>query len=171
MEHISHDWTGWFSFPKFYAQQVARLKSGTMVEIGTYEGKSLAYLVVEVINSGKPIEVIGIDAFPWDGLEEKFKSNMQTLNGKYTYHKAESSESAKLFQNESLDFVFIDANHTYEFVKRDILAYLPKMKKGAVIAGHDYNHHHPGVIQAVDEIFNKQHTYNEDEDVWHITVQ
>lgn len=170
MEHISHNWTGWFSFPKFYAQQVARIKQGTLVEVGVYEGKSLAYLVVEAINSGKPIEVVGIDAFPWEGLEEKFKSNMAPLNGKFTYHKSESSEGSKLFQNESVDMVFIDADHVYERVKADIAAWLPKIKKGGIIAGHDYNYQHPGVLQAVDEAFNKQHTYNADEDVWWIQI-
>jgi hypothetical protein len=61
--------------------------------------------------------------------------------------------TAKEFEDESIDFVFIDANHTYEFVSKDIAAFLPKMKKGGIMAGHDFNGAHPGVVQAVIEAF------------------
>jgi len=50
-----------------------------------------------------------------------------------------SSETAhKLFQDESLDFVYIDANHAYDFVKKDIEYWYPKVKKGGFVMGHDY---------------------------------
>ena len=38
---------------------------------------------------------------------------------------------------EKLDFVYIDGNHAYEYVKKDIGLYYPKLKKGGVIGGHD----------------------------------
>ncbi len=63
-----------------------------------------------------------------------------------------SADAARLFDNESLDFVYIDANHKYEFVVADIAAWLPKIKSGGVIAGHDYSHPKGkqfGVIEAV----------------------
>ena len=41
-----------------------------------------------------------------------------------------SKEASELFLNNSLDFVYIDANHQYEFVIEDIVAYFPKIKKG-----------------------------------------
>jgi hypothetical protein len=43
-----------------------------------------------------------------------------------------------LFENESLDFVYIDANHTYESVSDDILTWYPKVRSGGILAGHDY---------------------------------
>jgi len=43
-----------------------------------------------------------------------------------------------LFQDESLDFVYIDANHTYEGVMDDIKLWFPKVKKGGLLLGHDY---------------------------------
>lgn len=53
---------------------------------------------------------------------------------------------------DGLDLVFIDANHSYRFVKQDIAAWLPKMQKRGILSGHDYNiNRFPGVIQAVDE--------------------
>ncbi len=59
------------------------------------------------------------------------------------------------FEDGSLDFVFIDADHTYEGCKADIIAWLPKVKEGGLICGHDFrNPNYPawGVEQAVGEL-------------------
>ncbi|NER02402.1 MAG: class I SAM-dependent methyltransferase, partial [Okeania sp. SIO3C4] len=47
----------------------------------------------------------------------------------------ESIAAAHIFQNNSLDFIFIDGDHTYSSVKQDILAWLPKLKEGGTICG------------------------------------
>ena len=52
----------------------------------------------------------------------------------------------------SLDLVFLDGDHTYDAVKEDIAAWLPKVRRGGVLAGHDYSLHCFGVIQAVHEL-------------------
>lgn len=52
--------------------------------------------------------------------------------------RATSETASTLFQNESLDFVYIDANHSYDHVKKDLELWFPKVKKGGVFAGHDY---------------------------------
>lgn len=60
---------------------------------------------------------------------------------------------------DQLDLVFIDANHEYAHVKRDILSWLPKVRPGGILAGHDYAPEIPmfsGVKQAVDEIFGNK---------------
>ncbi len=46
--------------------------------------------------------------------------------------------ASELFEDESLDFVYIDANHTYQGVKDDINLWFPKVKKGGLLLGHDY---------------------------------
>jgi len=52
---------------------------------------------------------------------------------------AETSERAvKMFEDESLDFVYLDANHNLENITRDISLWWPKVKPGAVFGGHDY---------------------------------
>lgn len=59
---------------------------------------------------------------------------------------------------DEIDLVFIDANHEYLEVKRDILAWLPKVRCGGVLAGHDYDQNIPmfsGVKHAVDEVFGR----------------
>lgn len=52
--------------------------------------------------------------------------------------KMESTDAPKYFEDESLDFVFIDADHTYEGCKADLHAWYPKVKKGGLFCGHDY---------------------------------
>jgi hypothetical protein len=52
--------------------------------------------------------------------------------------RALSNQAANLFDDESLDFVYIDGNHAYEFVKEDLEIWWPKIKSGGVLMGHDY---------------------------------
>jgi hypothetical protein len=80
---------------------------------------------------------------------------MKPLEKHYFPLKISSLDAVKKFRDESLDFVFIDASHEYEDVKKDIEAWLPKVKPGGILAGHDYhgdeNDWFPGVKQAVNE--------------------
>ena len=50
----------------------------------------------------------------------------------------DSVEAAKLYEDESIDFIFIDADHKYNPVVNEIKAFLPKMKRGSTMTGHDY---------------------------------
>lgn len=84
--------------------------------------------------------------------------------------KMKSDEAYKLYDDEYFDWIYIDADHSYEAVKNDILNWLPKLKKGGLISGHDYdpsisdlNYEKYGVEKAVREIFeNKFHVTNEE---------
>jgi predicted O-methyltransferase YrrM len=74
--------------------------------------------------------------------------------------KMKSSEASKLYDDEYFDWIYIDADHTYESVLEDIKMWLPKLKKGGVISGHDFdpsddnlNFSLYGVEKAVKEIF------------------
>ena len=71
-----------------------------------------------------------------------------------TVLKKDSIEAAKEVPNGSLDFVFIDANHSYNAVKADIEAWSPKVRKGGIVSGHDYyifSSGRRGIVDAVDE--------------------
>lgn len=72
--------------------------------------------------------------------------------------KMKSADALNMFENESIDFIYIDGNHQYNFVKQDIENYFSKIKPGGIIAGHDYDiyqstPHVRGVKIAVDKFF------------------
>ena len=162
MEHIyqqPHFGEDWFTYPEFYKQMVERFSSGSkFVEVGCWKGKSSSYMAVEIVNSGKNIEFYCVDHFLGDDgagwnsdLYEIFTNNMKPVERYYNVFRMPSVEAAKKFEDESLDFVFIDASHDYENVKKDIDAWKSKVKIGGIFAGHDYNNFHPETIKAVDE--------------------
>jgi predicted O-methyltransferase YrrM len=134
---------------------------GSMVEIGTFTGEST------VIFGNHFEKVIGIDPMLQDYDKQdptsKFNFNevLDMFNNRVKDHKniqlitKTSDDAVSDFNDESFDFIYIDGIHQYDNVKQDIINYLPKVKKGGVIGGHDYGSSWPGVRQAVDEMFGK----------------
>lgn len=92
-------------------------------------------------------------------IYKNFKNKASIYNKKVIIHRMTSAEAAKIIPDNELDFIFIDANHAYEYVKEDIKLWLPKVKSGGVISGHDYGNHDDdgrfGVTRAVKEEFEK----------------
>jgi SAM-dependent methyltransferase len=72
-----------------------------------------------------------------DNNYEKFLDNIGPCKDYVTVHIGDSVEMSTKIEDESMDIIFIDANHTYNGVKRDIESYLPKVKKGGILCGHD----------------------------------
>jgi len=62
-----------------------------------------------------------------------------------------SMDAVKDFADESLDFVFIDANHSFEYCYDDIREWSKKVRKGGIVSGHDYSPYMWGVKKAVDK--------------------
>ena len=134
------------------------------IEIGSYAGESAEMFV----NSGAFKQLYCID--PWEmnydptdctgdeGLllaEQEFDKRFKD-NPVVAKIKMHSSDAAELFEDGTIDFIYIDGNHQYDFVKRDLELYVPKIKPGGIIAGHDYKGPTtPGVTKAVDEFFGK----------------
>lgn len=82
-----------------------------------------------------------------------------------------SVEAAEKINDGSLDYVFIDAEHTYEGVMEDVNAWLPKVKKGGWIGGHDYdNGRFVGVKRAVDELFDRDRIELNIDHTWFVKV-
>jgi len=66
--------------------------------------------------------------------------------------RANSVDAAKDIPDNSLDFCYIDADHSYDGIKTDVEAWYPKIKHGGIISGHDYKNRRPvGVIKFVNE--------------------
>jgi hypothetical protein len=160
LEHFYEPITGWFTFPRFYKDIVQILPNGsTVVEVGVYEGKSLAYFMVEMLRENKSFNVYAIDSFTFsdeqtkENIEVVFRRNLSSVIDKVNVIRGDSGGSAEQFEDESIDFLYLDADHIYSRVHSDIKAWLPKIKVGGIISGHDYCEAHEGVIEAVDEIF------------------
>jgi hypothetical protein len=169
MKHYYENIEGWFTFSELYCKMVNKFPDGShFVEVGSWKGKSAVYMGVEIINSNKKIRFDCIDS--WEFLDdiytklsylnkskltafEEFLKNVEPLYNVINYHKINSIEGSKLFEDESLDFVYIDASHEYENVKNDLIYWYPKVKYGGVFAGHDYGSNWKGVKLAVDEFF------------------
>jgi len=85
-------------------------------------------------------------------MEDYLAQMREKLSGcNYTEHIMFSMEAINEFEDESLDFVYIDGNHRFDFVIRDIIEWNRKVKIGGIIAGHDYKSRKCiGVNQAVD---------------------
>lgn len=79
--------------------------------------------------------------------------------GKIELHQGRSANVLSLFPAEYFDWVYIDADHSYDGVMLDLLAAEPKIKPGGFLAGHDFatpeqgpslRHYYPGVARAVE---------------------
>lgn len=125
-------------------------------EIGVFEGDTSAYLLENMPNLK---QLICVDPFV------HYPEHTKTLNpNKAKFHDADfdkvlntflkktieysdrvklirkfSHQAAREIEDQSLDFVFIDGNHAYAYVREDIQVWGPKIKKGGVLAGHDWN--------------------------------
>ena len=150
-----------------YKKMVDRFDSGShFVEVGAFLGRSAVFMAVEIINSGKNIKFDCVDH--WEGSEEHndndeinletlyedFVGNIKPVKGVVTPVKAHSVEASKLYEPNSLDFVFIDASHDEESVKEDLFHWLPRVKESGVIAGDDVNNEN--VANAVKWFFNDE---------------
>lgn len=173
MKHFYQNIQGWFNYQGIYSDIVKKLPNRAhIVEIGAWKGCSTSYLAVEIINSGKQITLDVIDLWNGDADGPKsyditkeylnlqkdvlteFKRNLSSVLSIINLNQILSIKAAQFYCDQSLDFVFIDASPEYECVKQDINAFLPKIKSGGFIGGHDYNpNSFPGVIKAVNEKF------------------
>jgi SAM-dependent methyltransferase len=165
--HFFDQIDGWFDFRDIYAEALAEAGcQAKFVEVGSWYGRSAAWMAVEIANSGKGIEFFCVDTWkgsadlPWmanhlrgsgGSAKPKFLENLKRGGVMHLVRPIElpSVEAAQLFAAESLDFVFIDAAHDYESVRADVRAWYSKVKPGGVIAGDDAGW--PGVRIGVHE--------------------
>lgn len=149
---------GWMSDQEleWLAEQSA--KHELIVEIGCYKGRSTRALS----DNTKGI-VIAIDDFAGpnrdfenrNSIHKKFISNMQGLGAVLKFVKASYEEAYQepLVQALHPDMVFIDGDHSYEAVKRDIDFWKPRIAEGGLLCGHDSSH--PPIVQAVSEMLGQ----------------
>jgi predicted O-methyltransferase YrrM len=170
----------WFSFKDFYSQIASINEYRIFVELGVWKGHSISYLA-KLLKDKKDIKVYAVDIFEkWD-KNESVKEDVKYINQIYNTNlknagvreiisdiKSISWDAANLFKDNSIDFVFIDADHSYESVTKDINSWLPKIKKGGIISGHDY-FTSPGVKSAVDELLGNVES-DRKQNIWYKKV-
>jgi hypothetical protein len=83
-----------------------------------------------------------------DNIHDRFVSD-----NRVTFHHLPSIEATKKFQDNSFDFIYIDAHHSYESVTQDLNTWYPKLRVGGVICGHDFCYPDRDVGQAVIDFF------------------
>lgn len=96
----------------------------------------------------------------WLEDEDYNKAKALLSDSKYILIKGASLGVVNFIPDNSLDFVYIDANHHYKEVLADLKAWYPKVRSGGIVSGHDYvNYQDIEVIKAVDE-FCKENNYS-----------
>lgn len=150
-------------------------KEGIVAEVGVSSGEHALYIK----KISRPTKLYLID--PWVGANnphfneqpmqliaegnvkilDKSEFNFETHTDEVVAMKEYSVDASKKFPNEFFDYVYIDANHSYESVKEDIEHWYPKIKVGGYITGHDYRgggrsrrSARYGIVQAVTEFIN-----------------
>jgi hypothetical protein len=148
MEHFYQNIHGWFDYHDLYLRALNDAPTDShFVEVGIYQGRSAAFMAVEIANGGKNIKFDCVD--PWDGRTgsigsyagaglQGFIDRMGPAEGYYKAITGLSPEISNQYADDSLFFVFLDGEHGYEIVQREIAAWLPKIKSGGYLAGHDF---------------------------------
>lgn len=131
----------------------------SIVEVGSWEGRSTHALL-----SGCKGIVFAVDHFlgseterhsnhilaTQTSIRRRFDGNVGTFPNLRVF-EMESAEASKQFADKSVDMVFIDGDHGYEWVKLDLLSWLPKCR--VLLCGHDQPQ--DGVPRALREILGE----------------
>jgi hypothetical protein len=146
----------------------SRVSAGAVgAEVGVYDGKmsrALFKLIPDLrlfmVDRWLPYtadQIVGdpgarmprIDRAEWDRIKARALAAVTGCAAKII--QGDSANAAAMIEDGSLDFVFIDGDHSYEGCKRDILAWMPKVRPGGWLMGHDYGLR-AGVTRAVTEL-------------------
>ncbi len=153
------------------------------VEVGVWEGKmsgkmleKMPGLVLGMVDRWQEYSdqerqtdgsntITNVPASFWDEVYQKAIKAVSNYQDRVYIIRQCSVDAAKQIDDNSLDFVFIDAGHSYQAVTQDIRAWLPKVKPGGWVCGHDYIKY-DGVRQAVDEKFPRVELDHNDTWFW-----
>lgn len=130
-----------------------------MLEIGTYKGEGAFIFsclgLFDEIHTIDPWEgdEPALTTFneTWSDVKREYWTNTRQFKDIIHHHQDYSYNMVDKFKDGYFDFIYIDAAHSYDSVKKDIIDWLPKTKK--LIGGHDYQEEWPGVVKAVNESF------------------
>lgn len=123
-------------------------ENGFGVEVGTFKAEFSKFMLenwngtLYMVDVWRPLGDEYLDSSNHKNYQNQIYShamnNLQGLEDRGIMIRANSQKASEIFQDESLDFVYIDANHAYDFVVDDINYWHSKVKKGGYLWGHDY---------------------------------
>jgi predicted O-methyltransferase YrrM len=166
---------GWFDFQDIYDFAIDKFSDGAkFVEIGGWFGRSSCYMGERILQSNKKITLYTIDLWNHGGhtsmghaetiknrggsMLSAFRSYIEEAGVQHIVNpiQGNSNQVHENFENESLDFIYIDGDHSWTGVKNDITLWWPKLKPGGIMAGHDYFEYgkYTDAGRAVDYCFN-----------------
>lgn len=169
----------------YYGQLAGQLPAGArVVEVGVAHGRSAVYLAEQLIKHQRTdVELWCVDFWPGREfrkivatlgglLEEEREPGIQTkLVDLLRIVRCEGARGARLFDDGSLDAVFIDSDHEEPGMLEHLRAWLPKVKSGGRLAGHDYGEPDwPGVARAVDGFFGAEKVGRPTRSVWEVRI-
>lgn len=160
---------GWFSHidVQFVRNICGNIHNGVVVELGFFAGRSTSVMAPICKKNGSTYHAVdnckgnnttdvAAKAQRTRDIKQIFENNMRSLHllDYINVHQMDSAEAAEIFDDESVDFCFVDASHVAEDVRRDIEAWWPKIKSGGVLGGHDYTF---DSVRGVVDIFVQTH--------------
>ncbi|KKH47216.1 class I SAM-dependent methyltransferase [Methanosarcina sp. 1.H.A.2.2] len=122
---------------------LARSSEGMFVEIGSYLGSSSCFIAEGIQQSEKKSHLFCIDTWQNDAMSEgnkdtykEFLNNTREYKNIISPLRGWSYDVAENF-DKKVDFIFIDGDHSYEGVKKDVDLWIPKLNPGALVVMHD----------------------------------
>jgi predicted O-methyltransferase YrrM len=139
-------WEGKTNRKHFLRHLIEKNNFKTMAEVGVRDGRTTFYLLDHCPSLTIYAIDMSIKEFYNKEIANRYKNRLIAI-------EAKSEVAADRIANNSLDLVFIDANHSYDYVKKDIIKYASKLKENGLLTGHDIDY--PGVNQAVNEMIKQ----------------
>lgn len=136
------------------AELYGELNFNKGAEIGVRRGR-----YSEILCKNNPnLELYCVDS--WDAYDNKYPQPKQNRIFRYAVDKL-SKYNTKIIRKSSmdalsdvedneLDFVFIDANHRFDYVMMDLILWAHKVRSGGIISAHDFYHGEVGVLKAIE---------------------
>lgn len=138
-----------------YMKEYFKGKSVNGVELGVFEGRN-ALRLLNNLNIGM-LYLIDIWEPKYYDIPKDYYSIVEKLfenSHNISIFREKTSQAVNRFFDNTLDFVYVDADHSYKGCKEDIELWYPKLKEKGILTGHDY-YAVPDVKKAVDEFVIK----------------
>ena len=134
----------------YFSELCEKMKFKVGAELGVQEGifskymldgwpSCEKYLLVDIWGKqNNYLDIANVDQLKQDRLYQNTLERLKFYKTKLVIHRNYTSSAVLLIENESLDFIYVDARHDYCGAMEDMVNWWPKLKYGGIMAGHDY---------------------------------